>query len=111
MADGYQRKLCEKLLRMPLVVTPPPYKCVAIHAVRVLLEIGFAPDNDLLSVLSSSGRGVFDCTSGERVAFHCDENRDELDETRIISIGMGPWSEMSIRLAGLHGGARLLLQS
>jgi hypothetical protein len=51
-----------------------------------------------------NGRGVFDCNSGERVARDKDGDWDDLDETRLMSIGIGPLSEIRIRLAGLHGG-------
>ena len=104
MADEHQRRLREKLLRMPLLAPPSPWKRVATHAVGGLTEIGFATDSDLLLVLSSNGRGVFDCNSGGRIARDYDENWDDLDETRLISTGIGPLSEMRIRLAGLHGG-------
>ena len=32
-----------------------------------LLEIGFKPNSDLLMVLSSQGRGIFDCLKDEKI--------------------------------------------
>jgi len=37
-------------------------------AVGGLTEIGFQPNTDLLLVLSSQGRGLFDCVKGEKIA-------------------------------------------
>lgn len=38
-----------------------------IWAIGGLLEIGFKSNSDLLMVLSSQGRGIFDCIKGEKI--------------------------------------------
>ncbi|MGY6647450.1 hypothetical protein [Wenyingzhuangia sp. IMCC45574] len=38
------------------------------YGVGGLENIGFAPEKDLLIVLSSQGQGVFDCITGNKVA-------------------------------------------
>ncbi len=104
MFNEYQKRLRERLQRMQLVAPPLPWKHVATHAAGGLTEIGYAPDSDLLLVISSNGRGVYDCRTGERVARDREEIWEDLDETRLVSRGIGPLSDLRIRLAGLHGG-------
>lgn len=104
MFDDFQQQLRLKLQQMPLVAPPSPWKLIATHAVGGLSEIGYAPNSDLLLAVSSQGRGVYDCTTGERVARDREEFWDELDQTRLTSRGIGPLAELTIRLAGLHGG-------
>lgn len=41
---------------------------VSTHSVGGLENIGYAPDQDYVIVLSSQGQGIFDCLSGERIA-------------------------------------------
>ena len=50
----------------PVTPEPAPWKRVD-HAVGGLTDIGFADDTDLLVTLSGQGRGIYDCTSGERL--------------------------------------------
>lgn len=104
MVDEYQQKLRRKLQQMPLVDPPLPWKLIATHAVGGLTEIGYAPDSDLLLAISSQGRGVYDCKTGERIARDREEFWDDLDQTRLSSKGIGPLANLTIRLAGLHGG-------
>ena len=104
MVDEYQQQLRTKLQQMAMSDPPPPWKLIASHAVGGLTEIGFAPDSDLLLAISSQGRGVYDCRTGERVARDRNEFWDDLDQTRLTSRGIGPLSDLKIRLAGLHGG-------
>ena len=73
-----------------------------------LTEVGFADDSDLLLIVSSQGRGVVDCRTGERVARDRAEPDDSwCDERRLIAKGIGPLEGETIRLAGLHGGGLL----
>ncbi|HEX2475542.1 MAG TPA: hypothetical protein VHK01_12395 [Lacipirellulaceae bacterium] len=99
--DPIRRRIGEAAIASP----PQPWVCLASHAVGGLTEIGFADDTDLLLVVSSQGRGVFDCLTGERVARDRDECDDDCyDERRLRARGIGPLNAQSIRLAGLHGG-------
>jgi hypothetical protein len=99
--DPIRRRIRQTAISPP----PPPWTCLASHAVGGLTEVGFADDTDLLLVVSSQGRGVFDCLTGERVArdrAECDD--DCYDERRLRARGIGPLETHWIRLAGLHGG-------
>ncbi|QKZ04049.1 hypothetical protein [Pseudomonas eucalypticola] len=51
-------------------MTPPssPWIEAARYCVAGLFDIGFHRDSELLLVVSSSGRGVFDCLTGAKIA-------------------------------------------
>src|SRR5450631_1343055 len=92
----------------PVVNPPPPWKRLAVHAVGGLTEVGFAEDSDCLLVVSSQGRGVIDCRTGERVARDRGEpDGSWYDERRLRAQGIGPLDGQVVRLAGLHGGGLL----
>src|SRR5579863_298772 len=89
----------------PISPPLPPWKLIGGRAVGGLTEVGFADDSDLLLVVSSQGRGVLDCRSGEYVARDRTEPNDSwYDERRLRAFGIGPLEGQLIRLAGLHGG-------
>ncbi len=104
MVDEYQDELRRSLRAMPMVDPPSPWQLRTKYAVGGLTEIGYAPSSDLLLVVSSQGRGVFDCITGQRVARDRDDIWDDLNETLLTSRGIGPLANLTIRLAGLHGG-------
>lgn len=85
----------------------PPWRYRA-HPVGGLWAVGFGPGTDLLLVLSVSGRGVFDCLSGERVARDPQDddvataaNYDKSEETLL---GIGPLAGVPISMCGSSGG-------
>jgi len=89
----------------PEIQDPPtPWKCMGTWAVGGLLQIGYAEDSDLLLVLSSQGRGIFDCKTGEKLARDYDEDNDCFDPVRLLAQGFGPLEGKTIRMAGLFGG-------
>jgi hypothetical protein len=82
----------------------PPWRPLPVYAVGGLFGVGYAAGSDLLLVLSSQGRGVFDCLTGEKLARDNEEAHDFFDPIRLIAEGFGPLAEQSIRIAGLFGG-------
>jgi len=96
--------LLHQLRVLPIQPPPSPWKRVASYAVGGLTEIGFANQSDLVLVVSSNGRGVFDCTSGERLARDDDTADWWYDPVQLQAAGIGPLDGQFIRLAGLHGG-------
>jgi hypothetical protein len=81
---------------------------LVVHAVGGLTEVGFGDDSDYLLVVSSQGRGVIDCRSGEWVARdRAEPDASWYDERRLRAQGIGPLESQTIRLAGLHGGGLL----
>jgi hypothetical protein len=95
-----------KRIRAARISPPlPPWTRITDRAVGGLTEVGFAEDTDLLLVVSSQGRGVIDCRSGELVARDRTEPDDGwYDERRLRAFGIGPLEGQLIRLTGLHGG-------
>lgn len=83
---------------------PSPWKQVTAHAVGGLEMVGFAENSDLLLVVSSQGRGVFDCLTGERIARDHDTSFFWYDPAKLSSLGIGPLDGQIIRLAGMYGG-------
>jgi len=89
----------------PAVQEPPsPWKHLTTWAVGGLFQVGYAENSDLLLVLSSQGRGIFDCLTGERVARDYEEAHDYFDSIRLMASGFGPLEGQNIRMAGLFGG-------
>ena len=87
----------------PVCSEPPnPWQKIACDAVGGLLTLGFGENSDLLLVISSSGRGVFDCNLGSRMAR--DHKDDSYDPIKLEAIGIGPLSDKFIRMSGLGGG-------
>ncbi|WP_432215689.1 hypothetical protein [Streptomyces seoulensis] len=92
---------------------PPPWRPVGDGPVPVggLLGIGFAahPETgrDLVMVVSTSGHGLFDAVTGERIAR--DHDPDPETDTPDMSAdltcpGLGPVADTPVRIAGLFGG-------
>lgn len=69
-----------------------------------LTEVGFSEKRpDLLLVISSNGRGLFDCSKLERVE-RDDSDKYYIDYSNLICNGIGDLKNEKIRIAGLHGG-------
>lgn len=97
-------ELVDKLRVKPVENPPPPWRKVKSFAIGGLTEVGYAPDSDLLLVISHQGRGVFDCGGGERVARDYSESPDVINEIKLVALGIGPLEGQWIRVGGLHGG-------
>ena len=67
----------KRILSTPITEDPKQWKRQCVASVGGLTEVGFADDSDLLLVVSSTGRSLFDCSTGERLARDRDEPDDE----------------------------------
>lgn len=76
--------------RPPIQEPPPPWRHLDTWAVGGLFQVGYAEGSDLLLVLSSQGRGVFDCIADQRVSRDCQEAHDNFDPIRLLANGLGP---------------------
>jgi hypothetical protein len=78
-----------------------------------LTDVGFGLHSDLLFVVSSQGRGVFDCLTGAKVSRDAfvptDDEPDWFSTSELSAEGIGPLAGQVIRTAGLHGGGLPLL--
>jgi hypothetical protein len=81
-----------------------PWKRVTTRPIGGLLQVGYAEGSDLLLVLSSQGRGVFDCLTGRRIAGDEQDAYESFDPIRLMARGFGPLEQHTIRMAGLFGG-------
>lgn len=95
----------QRIRNSPVSSPPLPWTRLATRAVGGLTEVGYADDSDLLLVVSSQGRGVVNCRTGELVARdRTDPAHDWYDERRLRAQGIGPLAGTWVRLTGLHGG-------
>jgi hypothetical protein len=88
---------------LPAAALPEPWKRSGVFSVGGLTDVGFAPSSDMLLVISSQGRGLFDCLSGEKM----DRDYDDgfyFDTMALEAEGIGAIAGRSVRTAGLHGG-------
>lgn len=102
---SHTTELNDRLRRIKIERVLPPWQRT-VHAVGGLTEVGYVPATDLLLTVTSTGRGLFDCISGQRVSrdYTPPEDGDWYDETGLSAQGIGPAEAHLVRLAGLHGG-------
>jgi hypothetical protein len=90
---------------------PSPWRCHPVYAVGGLFQAGYAAGADLVLVLSSQGRGVFDCLTGEKLARDYADVYESFDPIRLTAGGIGPLEGQAVRVAGLYGGGLPLTTS
>lgn len=83
---------------------PDKWKVVGTYAIGGLTSVGFSQDEQHLLVVSSQGRGVFDCWTGRKVARDNEADGDWLDERHLRCQGIGPIVQEFVPIAGLAGG-------
>lgn len=67
-----------------------------------LRSVGFDRDSELLLVISASGKGVFDCRTGIKLAR---DSKDEDEDVVLLEApGIGPLAGKTLRMSGLFGG-------
>ncbi len=96
--EGLKRRVRDAVRSPP----PAPWVCVADLAVGGLSAVGFDRHSERLLIVSSQGRGLVDCTSGQRLAR--DHGEYYGDEQQLEAEAIGPLAGTIIRMAGLHGG-------
>lgn len=92
--------VAERVSQLQFQPTPPLWSG-DYWAVGGLISVGYAPDTDLLLVISHAGRGVFDCARNQKVA------RDPQEVEDIISVlqdGIGPLEGRKVSTASRYNG-------
>lgn len=84
--------------------SPPGWKITAAIAVGGLTEVGFSKVTNQLLVISSSGRCVIDCATGEKLARDYEEYSDWYDSLSLNCQGIGPLDGEVVTIAGMCGG-------
>lgn len=108
----YQQKLDARFRQYPLSPPPAPWKQTWNGSVGGLLEVGFASSSELLLVVSSEGRGIFDCSTGKRVARDYEIDMEQwADVIRLTAQGIGPLKDQTLPMAGIWGGGLPLVTS
>jgi hypothetical protein len=95
--------LVEKIKRAPLTGLPPPWRQIKTIAIGGLEAVGFEEGSERLLVVSSSGQGLFDCPTGERLSRNVEQ--DGYEPYLLLAHVVGQERGPAIRMAGLHGGA------
>lgn len=85
--------------------TTTPWIHKTTFAIGGLLNVGYAPNSDLLIVLSSQGEGIFDCIKGEKIAReHNDMDwYDRFNKETNTIIGFDCLANIEIPTYGLEG--------
>jgi hypothetical protein len=96
------KPLQKKLLSLNIREIPEPWKLVTTFAIGGLRSVGFDRESENLLVISSQGRGVIDCLTGEKVARDYEEFYE--NETSLEAQGIDILSDRTIRMSGLFGG-------
>jgi hypothetical protein len=94
--------LKNKLLSLNISEVPDPWKLVSTVVIGGLRSLGFDQESENLLIVSSQGRGVIDCLTGEKTARDDEEFYE--GETNLEAQGIGILSDRTIRMAGLFGG-------
>ena len=102
--SAHVTQLRNRIRSMPVSPPPSPWRRIAAHPVGGITDVGYAPGSDMLLVVTHDGRGVFDGTTGQRVARDTAPLPDAWhDRIRMTAAGIGPIGGVNIRLAGLWG--------
>lgn len=92
------------LRRIPDQDAPTGWRRGARIAVGGLTEVGFSRRTGYLLVISSAGRGVIDCASGEKLARDDEVYGGWYDSIGMTCAGIGPLAGETVAIAGLCGG-------
>lgn len=102
MNETHLDPLRKQILELPIVPPPTPWSKVFTFSVGGLRSVGFDRNSDLLLIVSSSGRGVIDCISGQKVARDSEIYNE--GEEFLEAEGIGDLKGKTIRMSGLFGG-------
>lgn len=101
--------LRDRFRRAPLRPPPAPWRPVPAQRTGGITDVGFGRPSraegltapDLLLVASSTGKGVFDCASGQRVYR---DHEETYPDDSLVREGIGPLEGVQVTMAGLWGG-------
>lgn len=97
----YLEPLKIKLLNLKIEKPPPPWELKTVISVGGLCSVGFDRNTENLLILSHQGRGVIDCSTGEKTAR---DYEDYYENQYLEAEGIGCLKGKIIKMAGLLGG-------
>lgn len=83
------------------------WKLVSKIAVGGLLNVGFVPNSKFLIVVSSNGRGIFDCSNGEKPARDSEDVWSGFDDATGMVKGFDFLTGQEFKTSGLFCGDKL----
>ena len=105
MEENYIEKLhndtCNEIEKLPFQESPNGRRKKFSAAVGGLMYIGFSENCDCLLTVSSTGRGLWDLSNGERIERFYEKDCEGLNEKNMTCRGIGLLSDEIIRVAGL----------
>ncbi len=84
--------------------SPDGWAKVASPSVGGLTDLGFSKRGPYLLIISSQGRGLFDCNTGEKISRDYEEYGNWFNERELTCEGIGPIGSESVHTCGIHGG-------
>ncbi|QDT94311.1 hypothetical protein [Gimesia algae] len=102
--DPNRARLIALLDQIREAESPVGWERVVSMAVGGLTDLGFSKNSPHLLVISSQGRGVIDCQTGEKVARDYDETGDWFKPQQLLCQGIGPLASEWIQTCGINGG-------
>ena len=102
--DPNLHRLSNILSKVDEAESPNGWKKVATPSVGGLTDIGFSKEAPYLLVISTQGRGLFDCNSGEKIARDYEEYGDWFNQYDLTCSGIGPIASEMVQTCGIHGG-------
>jgi len=101
----YQEALVARLRVLQLAEAPAPWRLAGTISIGGFEALGYSSDSRHLLIVSSSGRGVFESGTGERVARDSANAPEVWYNLEALTVeGIGPLSGQLIGVAGIHGG-------
>ncbi|NLR95083.1 hypothetical protein [Flammeovirga agarivorans] len=98
-----RERLRKTLNEIPRLNCPKGWECQQF-SVGGLTEIGFSHEQtNLLLAISSNGRGLFDCSTLQKIDRDYDQDH-LIDYQKMKCHGIGILKNESLSIAGLHGG-------
>ena len=102
--EDEHRKKCLAIIEKTKADIPPEWTKIGEYAIGGLLGLGFSKDEQYLLVLSSQGRGVFNCLTREKVSRDNQEDGSWYNSQQLTCQGIRQIENETINIAGLDGG-------
>jgi hypothetical protein len=103
--DDKNRDRLRNLVGLAEKVESPSGWIKSVFDIGGLTEVGFSKqETNLIMVISSQGRGLFDCQKMALIERDYDTNFDWIDSYEMTAQGIGVLCNERILVSGLHGG-------